>query len=169
MLSYFGFVAIPTPTHAQALLGLAVLVACLPVLILFAGVLARARPRRASDFVEGVCGRCGYSLQGLPAGTICPECGADTSIVGTRQPRRRLGGAWIACTLWLVLLLTLNSVFRFEIDAYILRLIWHSEYWSGNHSTQSLRLASIVALMAVGVAIIIWFSRRRVTGMPREA
>jgi hypothetical protein len=165
MLSYFGYVSIPTPTHAQALLGLAVLVACLPVLILFASALARARPRTPSDFIEGVCGRCGYSLQGLP-GTICPECGADTSIVGTRQPRRRLGGAWIACTLWIVLLLELNSLFQFEIEGYIRRLVWQEEsvswtWLSSNHPTRALRLASLVTLMGIGVAIIVYFLRRR--------
>jgi hypothetical protein len=165
MLSYFGFVSIPTPTHAEALLGLAVLAACLPVLILFASALGRMRTRRPSDFLEGVCGRCGYSLHGLP-GTICPECGADTSIVGTRQPRRRQEGTWIACALWILLLLTLNSHFRFEIDGYILRLVWQVEYIGGtgrgHYPIWVLRLASIIALMITGVAIIIWFSRRRV-------
>jgi hypothetical protein len=163
MLSLLGYVAIQTPTHAQALLGLALLIACLPALILFASAIARARSRRASEFIEGVCARCGYSLQGLPSGTICPECGADTSIVGTRRPRRRLGSAWIACTLWIVLLLTLNSFFKFEIDGYIHRLVWHEEYWSrwmqSSLLTQALRLASIVALIGVGVPIIIWFCR----------
>jgi hypothetical protein len=161
MLSLLGYVAIRTPTHAQALLGLALLVACLPALVLFAGAIARARSRRASDFIEGVCGRCGYSLQGLPRGTVCPECGADTSIVGTRQPRRRLGSAWIACTLWIVLLLILNSFFKFEIDGYIHRLVWHEEYWSRwmhpNLSTKALRLASIVVMIGLGMPIIIWF------------
>jgi membrane-associated phospholipid phosphatase len=172
MLAYVALTPIETPTHAQALLGLAMLVACLPVLILFAGALARARGRTPSDFIEGVCGRCGYSLQGLP-GTICPECGADTSIVGTRRSLRRLGGAWIACTLWIVLLLMLNSLFKFEIEGYILRLAWQVEEFSrwmpSNHPTKTLRLATVVTLMAVGVAVIIWFSRRRVTRMPRES
>jgi rubrerythrin len=30
---------------------------------------------RRSKSIVGVCGRCGYSLSGLPATVRCPECG----------------------------------------------------------------------------------------------
>ena len=173
MIAYFAYAPIPTPTHAQALLGLAMLAACLPTLIWFASALARMRPRKGSDVVEGVCGRCGYNLQGLP-GTICPECGADTSEVGTRRPVRNFArGTWTACILWLALLLALNSYFKVNIERYMLRLVWQetsfSRWWPQNHPTKPLRLATLAILMAVGVAIIIWFSRRRVTQTLREA
>lgn len=36
-----------------------------------AGLFFAMRERRK----PGVCGKCGYDLRGLPAGTMCPECG----------------------------------------------------------------------------------------------
>src|SRR5690348_6161815 len=31
-----------------------------------------------SDSLEASCGRCGYALRGLPAGSHCPECALPT-------------------------------------------------------------------------------------------
>ena len=39
---------------------------------------------------EEACGHCGYLVYGLPS-SICPECGHDINIVGTRRPSRWLG------------------------------------------------------------------------------
>jgi hypothetical protein len=170
MVAFFAARSIPTPTHAHALLAVALLVACLPALIFCASAIARMRPRRGIEWVEGVCGRCGYSLHGLP-GTICPECGADTSISETRRPTRSLvPGTWIAGALWIALLLGLNLFFRVEIERYMLRLFWHEGSFSMTMLLRdptrvarlaSLRHASLVTLIVVGMTIIIWLSRRR--------
>lgn len=75
--------------------------------------------------------------------------------------------------LWLALLLALNSYFKVKIERYMLRLVWQetsfSRWWPQNHPTKPLRLATLVTLMVGGVAIIIWFSRRRLTKTLREA
>ena len=34
---------------------------------------------------EDACGHCGYLVRGLPS-SICPECGSDITVVGTRRP-----------------------------------------------------------------------------------
>lgn len=168
VLAYFGAVPVPTPTHGQALVGALLLVLCLPVLTLVAGGVARWW-RRAEEFVQGVCGRCGYSLRGLPAGTVCPECGAETRVVGTRRPVRRWwGGTWLACGMWVVLLLGVNLVWGFEIEGYAMRVVWGVETRSGywwrapeQSGAVTIRQVVMLALAAGGVGAILWFSRRR--------
>ncbi len=72
-------------------------------------VFLRAQRRRAADDEEARCGSCGYPTRGLPT-SICPECGRDLNVVGTRRPtswnrltppqrRSRLVGAW---TVWAI-------------------------------------------------------------------
>jgi hypothetical protein len=164
-IAYVAFVPIPTPTHGHAVLGLLILSICLPLLMWVAGAIARLRGRSPVEFIEGVCGRCGYSLRGLP-GTTCPECGADTSMVGTRRALGSLArGTWLACAMWVGLLLAINSVWKFEIDGYVLRLFWHVEEYGRwmpmEHPTSAFRQASILVLMVVGVLAIVWISRRK--------
>lgn len=173
VLAYFGAVPVPTPTHGQALVGALLLVLCLPLLTLVAGGVARWW-RRAEEFVQGVCGRCGYSLRGLPAGTVCPECGADTRVVGTRRPVRRWwgGGARLACVLWVGLLIGVNLAWGFEIECYVLRLVWgiESAPYLGlppDYPTAVIRRIATGALAAGGIGAILWFSRRRRAGAGR--
>jgi ribosomal protein L34E len=72
-------------------------------------VFLRTQRRRAADDGEARCGSCGYRTRGLPT-SICPECGQDLNVVGTRRPtywnrlsptqrRNRLLGAW---TFWII-------------------------------------------------------------------
>src|SRR5947207_11875152 len=116
IIGYVSF-SFTTPSHGEAVLGLSILFFCLPAIIFVSAGIARlGRRRRPLEFIEGVCGRCGYSLRGLP-GATCPECGADTARVGTRRARRRFSrGTWLACAMWIALLLGVNSVWRFEIE-----------------------------------------------------
>ena len=48
-------------------------------------VLVRRWLLRGAKPGEDACGHCGYLVQGLPS-SICPECGSDVEIVGTRRP-----------------------------------------------------------------------------------
>ena len=166
MIIAFVRLTVRTPTHADAVLALSILFFCLPVTIFIAGAIARlSRRRRTVEFIEGVCGRCGYSLQGLP-GTTCPECGADTSRVGTRRPLRSLTrGTSLACAMWIALMLGVNSLWRFEIEGYLQRLFWNDEEYTlllpAEHPTQAYRLALVAALTIAGVLAILWISRRQ--------
>ena len=162
MLAYVNL-QIETTTHGQAALAVLLLVIALGAFASLPAILRRLAGRRGGNFVHGVCGRCGYSLRGLPT-TICPECGANTAIVGTRRPSRNPGsGRWFACALWIVLLLIFNSNFRWEIDAYFLRLLWATNTaWPGTpfRDAELLRQLLIAALMAIGVTAILVTSRK---------
>lgn len=166
MLAYIDL-QIETTTHGQAALAVLLLVIALGAFASLPAILRRLAGRRGGNFVHGVCGQCGYSLRGLPT-TICPECGSDTAVVGTRRPSRNPGAArWIACALWIALLLIFNSNFRWEIDAYFLRLLWaikyaHTHAWPGARfrNAELLRQLLIAALMAGGVTVILFTSRK---------
>lgn len=64
-----------------ALTAFAVVTAAIP--------LARWWLMRGPNPGEQACGHCGYLVFGLPS-SICPECGHDLNIVGTRRPSRWL-------------------------------------------------------------------------------
>jgi hypothetical protein len=170
MFAYFAFIPIQTTTHHQAAVTALLLVIALAMLASLAGILRRVIGRRGRDSfhaANGVCAHCGYSLRGLPS-TICPECGSDTAVVGVRRPSRNPGaGRWIACALWIAVLLIFNRNFRWEIDAYFLRLVWtiqyaHTHSWPGPRFqyAEFLRQLLIAALMAGGVTVILFASRK---------
>lgn len=50
-----------------------------------------ARGATWRDEYELLCERCGYSLEGLPCGGACPECGRA---IAESLPQRRLGSPW---------------------------------------------------------------------------
>jgi hypothetical protein len=164
IIGYVPF-SFTTPTHGDAVLGLSILFFCLPVIVLISGAMTRmGRRRRPVEFIEGVCGRGGYSLRGLP-GATCPECGADTSRVGTRRPLRHFSrGTWLACAVWIALVLGVNSVWRFEIEGYLLRLLWNVEEYTRwlppDHPTGAYRLALVAMTVVMGALAILWISRR---------
>jgi hypothetical protein len=143
------------------------LVVALALFASLGGLLRRFVGRHGSDFVHGVCGHCGYSLRGLPS-TICPECGSDTTVVGVRQPARNPAAArWIACALWIVLVLVFNVTFKREIDSYFLRLVWGEKYvyrsvmlYEQPKDPKLFRQLLIAVLMAAGVTVILFVSRR---------
>jgi hypothetical protein len=166
MIEFVGLVRIKTTTPPQAMAAAVVLLLLLAV-ALFAclvGIVRRINGRRGSDFIHGVCGHCGYSLRGLPS-TICPECGSDTKVVNRRPVRGGGAGRWIACGVWIALLLAVNSVFRLYIEAHFLRLI-SPEYADSiiagppMEKAKLYRRLFIVALMAGGVTVILFASRK---------
>ena len=116
MLRMLAFAPISTPNHTSALLGGLILAFCLAALSVLPTLLSRIW-RSPFHYVEGICGRCGYSLHGLPS-PVCPECGGDTHVVGTRRSLPSHRGLWIASAAWIALLLLFNQMYSFEIDAY---------------------------------------------------
>ena len=174
MLAYVDL-QIETTTHGQAALAALLLVIAFGALVSLPAILRRIAGRRGRDVVHGACGHCGYSLRGLPS-TICPECGSDTAVVGVRQPSRNPdAGRWIACALWIALLLIFNRNFRWEIDAYFLRLVWtiqyaHTHSWPGPRFqyAEFLRQLLIAALMVGGVTVILFASRRSSRRAPAD-
>ena len=60
------------------------------------------------------CGRCGYDVRGLPT-PVCPECGGDLGVVGTR---RRAGvGVWL--TGWTAAMLTVGLAAAWAVDRWL--------------------------------------------------
>jgi hypothetical protein len=122
----------------------------------------------ASRFVEGVCGRCGYSLRGLPT-PVCPECGADSLVVGTRrQVGKSRRGYWIAAAAWVLVVYTFGTIWQWEIDAWLLRAVWGIRYYSGTLLASGhypdpapLRRSMLAALALGGSILILWLHRRR--------
>ena len=169
MFCPLAFAPISTPHHADALRGGLILAICLAALSLLPATLSRIW-RSSARYIEGVCGRCGYSLRGLP-GTVCPECGSDTRIVGRRRFLPSLGGAWLACAAWVALLLLMNQIYWFQIDSYLLRLIWGVDEYSasslgldaGTMKLDYIRRGGVITAMMVGIIVIhsIWRRHHR--------
>jgi len=163
MMTFLGLSPIEPPTHRQAAVMALLLVIALVVLATLGRLLRPFAGRRGSDATSGACGHCGYSLRGLPS-TTCPECGSDTAVVGVSRPSRSpSAGRWIACALWIALLLVFNSNFTWEIDAYFLRLLRATNTaWPGTpfRDAELFRQLLIAALMAVGVTAILFTSRK---------
>jgi hypothetical protein len=160
MLRILAFAPVSAPNHSDALVGGVILALCLTALSVLPALLSRIW-RFPSRYLEGVCGRCGYSLHGLPS-AVCPECGSDTRAVGTRRTLPSPRGLWIACAAWIALLFLFNQTYWFEIDAYLLRLIWGIGEYSAsslhlipeNIKLDYIRRGTLIATMIVGIAVI---------------
>ena len=61
-----------------------ILIFCGITLALAAIAFLQTRRREGSG---ACCGYCGYDTTGLPS-SVCPECGRDLELVGTRRPTR---------------------------------------------------------------------------------
>jgi hypothetical protein len=127
MVSWLAIAPVYTPTHAGAALvlaGLAVVLFAATFLPRILGFVLGLSPR----YVYGVCGRCGYSLSGLP-GPICPECGAGSRRV---NPWQRVGGrapVLLGCAAWGTFVYMLYACYGGDVDRYLLRLLYgHDSY-----------------------------------------
>ena len=168
MMTFLGYAPIEITTHRQAAVTALLLVMALFMLATLGRLLRPFAGRRGSDATPGVCGHCGYSLRGLPS-TICPECGSDTAVVGVSRPGRNPSpGRWILCALWIALVLVFNGTFEWEIEAYFLRLVWGEKlvsrsmmHYELQKDPKVLRELLIAVLMAGGIAVIVFASRKR--------
>src|SRR3954466_13629527 len=128
MGAVLAYIGIPTPQHSSMLFPLATLLGAFAAAILLPRLVDRWRghPRRS---IEGVCGTCGYSLQGLPT-PVCPECGSDT-----RFSRHRLGhvnpyvSAATASAFWMLAVLLLNHHWADLIDRWLFRVVFGIEWF----------------------------------------
>jgi hypothetical protein len=112
-----------TPTHADAARWAVALFLCIAAISLLPATLGWIWPSRRK-FSENVCGQCGYNLQGLP-GNICPECGADTGIVGRRRARPPAAhGTWLASITWILLVFCMDRTYGTCLSSYLLRFEW---------------------------------------------
>ncbi len=182
-----GYAPIPMPTHADAALWGVILVVCLVAISFLPALINSIWPVKRK-FIENVCGQCGYSLQGLP-GDICPECGADTRIVGKRRPRRRIArNVWIACATWVALVFWLDMNYGFDLRRYLLRARYGIEaygassqmYYTRHSAYPASSITSIIewyraieiAMLAIGLAGILlvakWMRGRSKTAKPPQ-
>jgi hypothetical protein len=160
-----AYVPIDTPTHVHALGGVVVL-ALSVVMVAVAPTLLRRVAGLRGRWVDGVCGGCGYILRGLPT-SICPECGADTRVVGSRRSLGMKSSVAIAaCLAWLVVLYFMNDLFEAEVRAYLMRLIWGMEWYSGSshwgrvETADRVRRIIVLCLAAAGGLGTYWLARR---------